>query len=423
MSTGEPVAETLLRGRSVAVVGGGPGGLFAAERLARMGADVVVFERMASVGRKLLLAGRGGLNITHAEPLDRFLERYGAAPAVVRAVEAFPPEDLRQWCRGLGQETYVGTSGRVFPEAMRATPLLRAWIRRLQSLGVELRVRHEWQGWADGSGSSSAGAHRSTDLRVRDATGRTTTHRADAVVLALGGASWPRVGANGAWVELLEGAGVAVAPLRPANCGFVVAWSPTFVERFAGVPVKNVELRLGARRARGDVVVVDRGIEGGPVYALAAPLRDALEAAGGADLQIDLLPDVAEADLAARLARARAKDSTASRLRRAGLAPVAIGLLREAAGPWPGDPDAGAATIKAVPVAVTAPFPLERAISTAGGVAASAVDASWMLRHRPGTFVAGEMLDWEAPTGGYLLQATFSTAAAAADGVARWLTR
>jgi uncharacterized flavoprotein (TIGR03862 family) len=428
-----------LRGCSVAVIGGGPGGLFAAERLAQAGAAVVVFERMPSVGRKLLLAGRGGLNITHAEPLEPFLGRYGPSRDLVGpAVEAFTPDDLRRWCAGLGQDTFVGTSGRVFPEAMRATPLLRAWISRLRSLGVELRVRHEWRGWEDleapaadvpgddAIAAAAGGARPATVVRLVDAEGRTARHRADAVVLALGGASWPRVGSDGSWVDVVERAGIPVTPLRPANCGFAVAWTPTFAERFAGVPVKNVELRVGAQRARGDAVITATGIEGGPVYAVSAALRDAIDAAGpggaGAALDVDLVPDVAEADLRARLARRRPKDTSASLLRRVGLHPVAIGLLREATGnALPKGSDALAALVKGVPIPVLAPFPLARAISTAGGISSAAVDSSGMLRARPGTFVAGEMLDWEAPTGGYLLQATFSTAAVAADGVVRWL--
>jgi hypothetical protein len=378
---------------TAAVVGGGPAGLMAAEVLGHAGVRVIVIERMPSVGRKLLLAGRGGLNLTHSEPLDGFLARYGEArPRLEAAIAAFGPDDLRAWCAGLGQEPFVGSSGRVFPSGFRATPLLRAWLARLDELGVERRLRCEWAGFDD---ASTAGA--------------------DVTVLALGGASWPRTGSNGAWVPLLAAAGVDVRPLRPANSGFAVAWSAVFRERFAGVPLKDVGLTFEGRAARGDVVVTDAGIEGGPVYALSAALRGAIERHGAVELTIDLRPDASIDDLEARLARARPGDSTSNALRRAGLAPIAIGLLRETG------VTIGPAALKAVPVRVDAPLPLARAISTAGGIALDEVDGAFMLRRRPGTFIAGEMLDWEAPTGGYLLQATFSTAVAAADGAIRWL--
>ena len=384
---------------TVTVVGGGPAGLMAAEVLATAGVRVIVLERMPSVGRKLLLAGRGGLNLTHSEPLDAFLDRYGAArPRLEAAIRAFGPDDLRAWCAGLGQEPFVGSSGRVFPAGFRATPLLRAWLARLDSLGVELRVRHTWTGLDDDSVP------------------------ADATVLALGGASWPRVGANGAWVAPMVAAGISVTPLRPANCGFVVAWSDTFRDRFAGAPLKNVRLSHGDAVSRGDAVVTDSGIEGGAVYALSARLRDAIDADGSAELMVDLRPDLSVEQLAARVARGRAGDSTSNVLRRIGLAPAAIGLLREATGNRRLDADELAALTKAVPLRLTATLPLEHAISTAGGIALDEVDDAYMLRRRPGTFVAGEMLDWEAPTGGYLLQATFSTAVAAANGVSAWLS-
>jgi uncharacterized flavoprotein (TIGR03862 family) len=389
----------------------------AAEVLASAGASVTVFERMPSVGRKLQLAGRGGLNLTNAEPLDALLERYGRARgALAPAIEGFGPDALRAWCAGLGDEPFVGSSGRVFPASFRATTLLRAWLVRLRQLGVELRVRHRWQGWADDGA-----------LAFVEPDGATVHVPADATVLAMGGASWPRVGSDGAWVGAVAAAGVAVAPLRPANCGFVVGWTELFRSRFEGVPLKNVRLSLAETSARGDLVVTRTGMEGGAVYAISGPLRDAVEAHGPATVAIDLRPDQTVDEVARRLGRRRPGDSTANVLRRAGFAPVAVGLLREGAsradpvGPLPVGPTDLARAAKAVPALVLGPQPIERAISTAGGVRLDEVDGSFMLRRRPGTFVAGEMLDWEAPTGGYLLQASFSTGVAVARGVLAWL--
>ena len=378
-----------------AVVGGGPAGLMAAEVLASAGVAVTVLERMPSPGRKLLLAGRGGLNLTHAEPMDAFLDRYGAArPRLAAAIEAFGPDDLRAWATGLGEEPFVGSSGRVFPAGFRATNLLRAWLRRLEELGVGIRTRHSWAGWSD-----------------------EISALADVTVLALGGASWPRSGSDGTWVEAMSREGIAVSSLRPANGGFVVDWSTPFRERFAGVPLKNVALTHGGTVVRGEAVVTERGIEGGAVYALSASLREAVAARGSATLLVDVQPDRTEADVAERLGNARPKDSTAAVLRRAGLPPVAVGLLREATGNrLPVGPVTMARLIKAVPIDLVGTMPIERAISTAGGIALDEVDDDFMLRRRPGTFVAGEMLDWEAPTGGYLLQACFSTGVAAARG-------
>ena len=394
------------------VVGGGPAGLMAAEVLATAGLEVTVHDRMRSVGRKLQLAGRGGLNLTSADPVDALLDRYGRArPRLARAVEAFGPNDLRAWCASLGQPTFVGTSGRVFPTALRATGLLRAWLERLEGLGVAIEPRSTWTGW-DGAGS----------LRFRPADGREHSERADVAVLALGGASWPRTGSNGAWVPVLGSAGVDVARLRPANCGFVVAWTPVFRTRFAGAPLKNVSLTHDGLTVRGEALVTATGIEGGAVYALAAALRDAVERAGEATVEVDLQPDLDVARLAERLARARPSDSLATVLRRAGLPAVAGGLLREASANRPPKEPAGLASLaKALPLRLCGVQPLARAISTAGGVALAEVDDDFMLRARPGTFVAGEMLDWEAPTGGYLLQAAFSTGVAAARGALGWL--
>ncbi|MBT0992966.1 TIGR03862 family flavoprotein [Cellulomonas sp. DKR-3] len=405
--------------RTAAVVGGGPAGLIAAEVLARAGVTATVYDRMPSVPRKFLLAGHGGLNITHSEDRGPFLRRYGAsADRLAPMLDVFGPADLRAWCDGLGEPAFVGTSGRVFPRSFRATPLARAWLTRLAELGVRLERRQRWTGWdADGR------------LRFVSATEdddeTATSVTADAVVLALGGASWPRLGSDGGWVDAFVGRGIAVTPLQPANVGLRVDWTEPFAERFAGTPLKNVTLRVrgsGGRPTSGDAMVTRAGIEGGPVYAIGAPVRDAL-AGGGCVLEVDLRPGLDVGRLVGKLARRRPKDSVSNWLRRAvGLDPVALALLREA-GPLPQDAAAMAALIKAVPVAVTATMPIERAISTAGGVAWEEVDESLMLRQLPGTFVGGEMLDWEAPTGGYLLQASFSTGVVAARGALAWLAR
>jgi len=392
---------------SVAVIGGGPAGLMAAESIARAGARVTVFDGMPSLGRKLLMAGRGGLNLTHGEPLNLLLTRYGAArERLAPIIAAHPPAALLAWCESLGQPTFVGSSGRVFPRAMKASPLLRAWLGRLGELGVASRPRWRWLGWAaDGSRFATPEGERIVTP--------------DATVLALGGASWPRLGSDGAWAGLLDG--VAVAPLRPANMGFLVDWSPRFRARFAGAPLKRIALGFEAATARGEAVVTDDGIEGGAVYALSAPLREALAAGRAAVLSLDLRPDLSRAALAARLDRPRGGASLSNFLRKtAGLAPVGIGLVQEAL--HAGAPADDLATlIKAIPLRPRAPKPLARAISTAGGVEWAEVDERLMLRRRPGVFVAGEMLDWEAPTGGYLLQACLSTGAAAGAGVLGWL--
>ena len=393
---------------AVHIIGAGPSGLMAAEILAKAGARVVVHDRMPSVGRKLLMAGRGGLNQTHSEPQEAFLARYAEAQAPVADwLDAFSPDDMVQWAQGLGQPTFVGSSGRVFPRAMKASPLLRAWLVRLNELGVEIRTRSRWTGWQGEA------------LTFETPDGERIEHPA-ATVLAMGGASWPRLGSDGAWVPTLEGEGVAVSPLVPANSGFDVAWSDILVQRFAGQVLKPATLTFGDQTVRGEMVVTRYGVEGGAVYALSAALRAAIAAEGSATLVVDLRPDLTEAALAERLARPRGKDSMTNHLRKAGgLSPVAVALLREIGDIPPGF-DKLAKRIKAVRLKLTGIQGLERAISTAGGVRLEALDPSLMLTARPGVFVAGEMLDWEAPTGGYLLQASLASGVVAAKGVLGW---
>jgi uncharacterized flavoprotein (TIGR03862 family) len=394
--------------RHVWIIGGGPAGLMAAETVAQAGHRVSIVEHMPSVGRKLMMAGRGGLNITHAEDFPQLLQRYGqATPHLQAALGAFPPAWLIAWCEGLGQPVFTGSSRRVFPTSLKASPLLRAWLARLADLGVTIRTRTRWLGWTAGG-----------DLRLAGPDGETSI-AADATILALGGASWPRLGADGSWTSLFPDR--AINPLLPANCAFTTAWSPTFRDRFQGHPLKRIGLRFGDHQVRGEAMITDGGIEGGAVYALAAVLRDAIARDGQATLKIDLRPDLDEAGLARRLAAPRRSQSLSTYLRKTvGLPPVAVGLLQEALhGPSARTPLT--TLIKAVPVDLLAPTSLARAISTAGGLRFDSLTDSFMLRDRPGTFAAGEMLDWEAPTGGYLLQATLSTGAAAGRGAVRWL--
>jgi uncharacterized flavoprotein (TIGR03862 family) len=402
----------------VAVIGAGPAGLIAAEEIAKAGHAVTVYDRMPSAGRKFLLAGRGGLNLTHGESLENFLRRYGGRESALRPViENFPPAALRAWSETLGQKTFEGSSGRVFPEAFKASPLLRAWLRRLGESGVAFAFRHRWLGW-DGEGS----------LRFDTPKGKFAV-KAGAVVLALGGASWPRMGSDGVWTKILGEAGVTLSPLQPANSGFAVAWPENFRDRFAGTPLKRIALSSGETTVRGEAVIAQYGIEGGAVYALSSQLRAEVNAHGAALLNINLRPDLPVEQLTARLAAPRGKQSFSNFLRKSvNLAPVGIALLQEWAAQnakrlpdlSPGDL---AVLINRLPLTLTGIAPIENAISTAGGIPFEALDENFMLRQLPGVFAAGEMLDWEAPTGGYLLQASFATGVAAGRGVTRWLTK
>ncbi|RTL54213.1 MAG: TIGR03862 family flavoprotein [Rhodocyclaceae bacterium] len=390
----------------------------AAEVLARQGLAVMVFDAMPSVGRKFLMAGKGGMNITHSEPRAPFVARYGdRAATIAPLLDEFGPEALQAWIQGLGIETFVGSSGRVFPTEMKAAPLLRAWLHRLRQMGVGFHVRHRWLGWGDDGSLCFA----TTAGEVR--------HRPAATVLALGGGSWPRLGSDGAWVSLLADKGIAVAPLRPANCGFDVAWSPHLLERCAGEPVKSVVAsctdEAGVVHVRqGECVITDNGLEGGLVYALSAYLREAIARRGYALLTLDLLPGRSLQWVQGEVARPRGSRSMASHLQsRLNITGVKAALLRECVSREDfADPVRLAAAIKALPISLAAPRPMAEAISTAGGVAFEELDGSLMVKGLPGVFCAGEMLDWEAPTGGYLLTACFATGHAAGQGVLRWLS-
>jgi len=381
----------------IVIIGAGPAGLMAAEILSAAGLRVDIYDRMPSVARKFLMAGRGGLNLTHSEPFERFVTRYGKrAPLLRPALEAFTPKDLRAWADGLGAESFVGSSGRVFPKAMKASPLLRAWLKRLEARGVRLHTRHDWRGWAKEDSSDTLLFN--DDVRVTP----TVT------ILALGGASWPRLGGDGGWASLLADKGVEVAPFQPANVGFLTNWSAHFSDRFAGEPLKNIAVTFAGREVKGELMLTRAGLEGGAIYALSAALRDAITKDGHADLLIDLRPDLSVDQVINKLKRASPKDSQSNRLRKAlNLSPAAVALVHETK----------AGDIKAVTVRLTDAQGLERAISSAGGIRFEALTPDFELKALPGVYAVGEMLDWEAPTGGYLLQACFSTAVAAARAI------
>jgi len=398
--------------KHVAIIGAGPAGLAAAETLSANGLRVTIFERMPSPARKFLMAGRGGLNLTHSEALETFLPRYGASAAnLTRYIEAHPPLDVVAWAEGLGQETFAGSSGRIFPKTMKASPLLRAWLRRLDAHGVEIKLRQTWTGWSNDG-----------QPLISDNGAPPAPITCDATILALGGASWPRLGSDGAWRETLVKSGITVTPLVASNCGLLIGWSDHFRTRYAGEPIKRLAVTFEGDTQRGEAVITRQGLEGGAVYALSSTIAARTHGGGWANIVLDLKPDEPHDIIANRLRRPRGKDSVANWLRKClKLSPAAIGLLREASRDLPNSPDDLARLIKALPLTVIGTSGLDRAISTAGGVAFDDLDDNLMLRARPGTFVAGEMLDWDAPTGGYLLQATLATGTAAAHGVTAWL--
>ena len=376
----------------------------AAEVAAAAGHAVTIFDLRRSPGRKFVLAGRGGLNITHSEPMDTLLDRYGAERKFLEpAIRDFTPEDICTWTQRLGEPAFVGSSGRVFPKSFRAVPLLRAWLRRLRALGVTFQPEHRWLGWDD-SGDTPA-------MTFIDRLGAEQQFEYDAAVLALGGSSWPRVGSDGSWVEVLRHKGVDVADLRSANCGVTMSWSAPLVDRFAGEPIKNAAVTVVDTTVRGDPIVTATGLGGGPIYAHTQRLREQIEGNGFAELTVDLMPDLDIGDMVRRLVERRKRKRTMTTwLTKAGISPVGISMMREATGnALPTDPDALGELAKAVTLRVEGLSPIDRAISCAGGVEWSAVDDNFQLRTAPGTYVVGEMLDWEAPTGGYLLQGVLST--------------
>ncbi|HNQ92294.1 MAG TPA: TIGR03862 family flavoprotein [Alphaproteobacteria bacterium] len=392
--------------KSVAIIGAGPAGLMAAEILARKGYKVDIYDAKPSPARKFLMAGRGGLNITHSEPFDSFVKKYGeAAGFLAPALKHFTPQNLCDWCAELGEETFVGTSGRIFPKSFKASPLLRAWLRRLDDLGVTFHLNHRWTGW-DNEGN------------ILFKTPKPKTITADATILALGGASWPKLGSDGTWTKILEKEDIEISPLRPANCGFQVAWSDIFKDKFAGTPIKSITATHNGKTITGEIMVSRDGLEGGLIYALSKSLRTTIEQTGSATLHIDLKPDLSLDQLEQKFAKPRGRDTQTNFLRKqTGLPPAAINLLYECADKT----KPLAPQIKTLPVTFTAPFPMDRAISTAGGIKLSELTENYELKKKKNTFAIGEMLDWEAPTGGYLLQASFSMGVWAAEKVDKTL--
>ncbi len=407
--------------KTAVIIGGGPAGLMAAEILSRADVKVDLYEAMPSVGRKFLMAGKGGMNISHSELQPQFMARYGASRAFIEPMlESFGTDALVSWLEDLGITTFVGSSGRIFPTDMKAAPLLRAWLHRLRTSGVKIHVRHRWLGWLNNDLNL---------LRFATESGEKTVE-ANTVILALGGGSWPQLGSTGAWLPILIQQGVCVAPLKPANCGFEVAWSANFADRFAGFPVKSVKINLRSSTGlnysqQGELIITQHGIEGGLIYGLSAPLREQIYATGTAFFTIDLLPDISLAVLTTRLSAPRGKQSMANHLRkRVGIDGVKAGLLREVLTSTDiNDLELLCKTIKALPIRLTGLRPIAEAISSAGGVTFSALNEHLMLNDMPGYFCAGEMLDWEAPTGGYLLTACFASGHTAGLGALNWLTK
>jgi uncharacterized flavoprotein (TIGR03862 family) len=397
--------------QDILIVGAGPAGLFGADLLSQKGHAVTIADRMPSPARKFLMAGRGGLNLTHSEDPGGFLKRYREAETFLTPlIEAFPPDALRAWCHGLGEDTFIGSSGRVFPKAMKASPLLRALLKRLDRNGVRLLTRHAMTN-LQGDGT----------VEFRTGSGETKSLAARAVLLSLGGASWPKLGSDAAWVPLLEERGIRINRFQPANCGFEVPWTSYLQQRFAGTPLKRIALSHAGATVHGEALISEWGLEGGAVYALSAEMRESINRSGFAMLDIDLRPHFQLEDLARKLSRPRGKQSTATFLKKIlRLNPAELALLHEA-GDLPDTPETLAGRIKALPIRLTGPYPIDRAISSAGGIALSEVDDRLMLKKLPGVFAAGEMLDWEAPTGGYLLQACFAMAHRAAGGIEDYL--
>jgi hypothetical protein len=407
--------------KSVAVIGGGPAGLMAAEVISARNhsAKVDVYDSMSSVGRKFLMAGKSGLNITHSDPFDVFVTRYGKRREQIEPLlRVFGSDQLREWVHGLGIQTFIGTSGRVFPMGMKASPLLRAWLTRLNASNVTFHLRHKWTGFLPDQRSSPV----DNSLRFVTPNGDVTV-KPDAVILALGGGSWSRLGSDGAWVDWLKQAGVKVEALRPSNCGFDVAWSEHFREKYDGHPIKSVILSFGSLRQQGEFIVTKEGVQGGLIYTASAMMRDEIDANGVAIMHLDLKPDRTLEWLVDKLSRPRGKRSLASYLEKSlGIHNVKAGLLREFVSKEDfTNAERLAGFIKALPVPLIAPRPLDEAISSAGGVTFESLDEHLMIRNMPGVFCAGEMLDWEAPTGGYLLTACFSSGHAAGNGVLNWL--
>lgn len=400
--------------KTVVIIGAGPAGLMAAEVLSHSGARVTVYDSMPSVGRKFLMAGKSGLNITHSEPFEQFVARYGTRRSRLEPMlKEFGADELRAWAKELGIETFVGTSGRVFPVSMKASPLLRAWLNRLQANGVTIQTRHKWIGWNEDQ-----------SLRFETEQGEKNIN-ADAVILALGGGSWRRLGSDGAWVNWLEQAGVRVEALKSANCGFDVAWSDFFKEKYQGQPLKSIVLSFGEFRQQGEFVVTKHGVEGSLIYACSAQIRDAIAVHGTSNIQLDLVPHLTREDVLLKLSKPRGSKTMASHLEKTvGIKGVKAGLLREFVSKDDfGNIEKLADAIKALSIPLISPRPIDEAISSAGGVLFDELDEHLMLKKIPGVFCAGEMLDWEAPTGGYLLTACFASGRVAGQGALQWLSK